>query len=67
MTEKIKFKAANPPRIMKYTHYAQGALLQIARWGVQRGIIKMSAMILKQTSSYSIPVLMTRFMLSSMG
>ena len=26
MTEKIKFKAANPPKIMKYKHYAQGAL-----------------------------------------
>ena len=28
MTEKIKFKAANPPKIMKYNHYAQGALGQ---------------------------------------
>ena len=28
MTEKIKFKAANPPKIMKYHHYAQGAMPQ---------------------------------------
>ena len=27
MTEKIKFKAANPPKIMKYHHYAQGSVL----------------------------------------
>ena len=26
MTEKIKFKAANPPRIMKYDHFAHSAL-----------------------------------------
>ena len=26
MTEKIKFKAANPQKIVKYNHYAQGAL-----------------------------------------
>jgi len=26
MTEKIKFKAANPPRIMKYDHVAHSAL-----------------------------------------
>ena len=26
MTEKIKFKAANPPRIMKYDHLAHSAL-----------------------------------------
>ena len=27
MTEKIKFKAANPSKIIKYHHYAQGAML----------------------------------------
>ena len=26
MTEKIKFKAANPPKIMKYNHFAHSAL-----------------------------------------
>ena len=26
MTEKIKFKAANPPRIMKYDHFAHSAV-----------------------------------------
>ena len=26
MTEKIKFKAANPPKIMKYNHLAQGGM-----------------------------------------
>ena len=26
MTEKIKFKAANPPRIMKYDHFAHSAM-----------------------------------------
>ena len=28
MTEKIKFKAANPPRIMKYDHVAHSAMYQ---------------------------------------
>ena len=28
MTEKIKFKAANPLKIMKYNHDAQGAMVQ---------------------------------------
>ena len=26
MTEKIKFKAANPPKIMKYDHFAHSAM-----------------------------------------
>ena len=26
MTEKIKFKAANPPKIIKYNHLAQGGM-----------------------------------------